>query len=230
MDAYAVPPLLVIAAILVGVGFVMGYVGDDPYQQLSILFSLIAIGLTIGIFVFQMEQNKRTDSLIIEIKKRDKIIDDRFDRRKKYVERILIIDLANLKLPIHKMGLQLVDQLTKGVYEYGEIEDDWEPLREKPNQRIMDSMKNSDVLDPEIIPSLRLLTEELNRDFSKFMEPHAASIQMGGILQIILNLMSGALNEEREKMIEEETKEIEIRQSEGKDVQFREEQLTKFIL
>ena len=229
MDAYFVPPLLVIAAILVGVGFAMGYVGDDPYQQLSILLSLIAIGLTIGIFVFQMEQNKRTDNLIFQIKERDKTIDDRFDRRKKYVERLLIIDLAHLREPVQKLGLELVDQIKTGIYDYGKIQSGWELLSDRPVQRIDSIMGNADVLDPQVLPQLQLLKEELQRDFSTFIDPHSASIQMGGILQIILNLLGGPLNIEREEMVKEEREQIESQSSE--DVKkYRTEQLSKFIL
>ena len=229
MDAYFVPPLLVIAAILVGVGFAMGYVGDDPYQQLSILLSLIAIGLTIGIFVFQMEQNKRTDNLILQIRKRNDTNDKRFNRRKKYVERLLIIDLANLRGPVHKMGLELVNQMTSQIYEYDKIKDVWESLNEKPIQRLDSLLTNADVLDPGILPQIQLLKEELQRDFSKFIDPSSASIQMGGILQIILNLMGGPLNEQREEMIDEEREQIESQSSEDvKD--YRRKELAKFVL
>jgi len=205
MDRYLLPPIIVLIAVGIGVGYLLGYVGNDPYQQLATILSVIAIGIAIAIFVVQQKQTTE----IFEINTKQ---NEFFEKRKKYQESQYVHALVITRFMLMKVLEKLRPMMNAGVYDYSRIKDDWEAIGQAPYDKLDDLMKtSSDVIDPKINADISMLKGQLKFKLDNLTDIGTVVVQLGGIEQIINTLLTRELNEIRLKIIQEG--ELEIKEA-----------------
>lgn len=72
--------MIVIIALAFGVGYTIGNINDNSNEEMSIILSVITIGLAIAIFAFQNSQNEKIKELA---KNNEGILEEQIERTKR---------------------------------------------------------------------------------------------------------------------------------------------------
>ena len=138
-----------------------------------------------------------------------KIQKDHDEKRRNHIERELVHTLAQVRHTLLLINESLLPQMERQIFDYSQIKENWEFLRKAPYDKLDDIIKTADVLDPEITSQITVLKGQFKIDLEQLFDIGSVTIQVGGILQIVNNLLTEQLGKTRLTMISEEQERID---------------------